>query len=180
MKNNYFSRCVLLAGLCSVIMVFAVTPVYATGGAFSPLPHAVSEGDITVTGKVVDDAGEPLIGVSIQVKGTSKGATTDVNGIYTLNIASGSTLVFSYIGMKTIQRKVTKGGKLDITMENDENMLDEVVAVGYGSMKRSDLTGSVVSINAKSIEESMASTIDQALQGRASGLQMTQNSGVPG
>ena len=58
---------------------------------FSPLPHAVSEGDITVTGKVVDDAGEPLIGVSIQVKGTSKGATTDVNGIYTLNIASGST-----------------------------------------------------------------------------------------
>ena len=55
MKNNYFSRCVLLAGLCSVIMVFAVTPVYATGGAFSPLPHAVSEGDITVTGKVVDD-----------------------------------------------------------------------------------------------------------------------------
>ena len=180
MKNNYFSRCVLLAGLCSVIMVFAVTPVYATGGAFSPLPHAVSEGDITVTGKVVDDAGEPLIGVSIQVKGTSKGATTDVNGIYTLNIASGSTLVFSYIGMKTIQRKVTKGGKLDITMENDENMLDEVVAVGYGSMKRSDLTGSVVSINAKSIEESMASTIDQALQGRAAGLQMTQNSGVPG
>ena len=110
MKNNYFSRCVLLAGLCSVIMVFAVTPVYATGGVFSPLPHAVSEGDITVTGKVVDDAGEPLIGVSIQVKGTSKGATTDVNGIYTLNIASGSTLVFSYIGMKTIQRKVTKGG----------------------------------------------------------------------
>ncbi len=107
---------------------------------FSFLPHAVSEGDITVTGKVVDDAGEPLIGVSIQVKGTSKGATTDVNGIYTLNIASGSTLVFSYIGMKTIQRKVTKGGKLDITMENDENMLDEVVAVGYGSMKRSDLT----------------------------------------
>ena len=77
MKNNYFSRCVLLAGLCSVIMVFAVTPVYATGGAFSPLPHAVSEGDITVTGKVVDDAGEPLIGVSIQVKGTSKGATTE-------------------------------------------------------------------------------------------------------
>ena len=56
MKNNYFSRCVLLAGLCSVIMVFAVTPVYATGGAFSPLPHAVSEGDITVTGKEVDDA----------------------------------------------------------------------------------------------------------------------------
>ena len=110
-------------------MVFAVTPVYATGGAFSPLPHAVSEGDITVTGKVVDDAGEPLIGVSIQVKGTSKGATTDVNGIYTLNIASGSTLVFSYIGMKTIQRKVTKGGKLDITMENDENTRVEPDAI---------------------------------------------------
>lgn len=179
MKNNYFSRCVLLAGLCSVIMVLQ-SLLFMRPEVHFLLFHMLSlEGDITVTGKVVDDAGEPLIGVSIQVKGTSKGATTDVNGIYTLNIASGSTLVFSYIGMKTIQRKVTKGGKLDITMENDENMLDEVVAVGYGSMKRSDLTGSVVSINAKSIEESMASTIDQALQGRAAGLQMTQNSGVP-
>lgn len=181
MKNNYFLRCVLLAGLFPVFMIFAVTPACAAGGAFSPLPHSVSEGDITVTGKVVDEGGEPLIGVSIQVRGTStKGTTTDVNGSYTLNMASGSTLVFSYIGMKTVQRKVAKGGRMDVTMENDENMLDEVVAIGYGSMKRSDLTGSVVSVSAKSIEESMASTIDQALQGRAAGLQMTQNSGVPG
>ena len=83
MKNNYFLRCVLPAGLFSAIMILAATPAYATGGTFSPFPHAVFEGDITVTGKVIDDAGEPLIGVSIQVKGTSKGATTDVNGNYT-------------------------------------------------------------------------------------------------
>ena len=180
MKNNYLLRCMLLTGIFSVSMLCAVAPVYAAGSTFSSLPQPAPEENVTVTGKVVDDAGEPLIGVSIQIKDTGKGTSTDVNGNYTLSMSSGSTLVFSYIGMKTVQRKVSKGGKLDITMENDANMLDEVVAVGYGSMKRSDLTGSVVSINSKSIEESMASTIDQALQGRAAGLQMTQNSGVPG
>ena len=180
MKNNYLLRCMLLIGLFSIGMIGKATPAYGTGSVYSPLLQSVSEENITITGRVVDDAGEPLVGVSIQVKGTGKGAVTDVNGNYTVSMPSGSTIVFSYIGMKTLQRKVTKGGRLDIKMENDANMLDEVVAVGYGTMKRSDLTGSVVSVTAKSIEESMASTIDQALQGRAAGLQMTQNSGVPG
>lgn len=180
MKNNYLLRCMLLIGLFSIGMIGKATSAYGTGSVYSPLLQSVSEENITITGRVVDDAGEPLVGVSIQVKGTGKGAVTDVNGNYTVSMPSGSTIVFSYIGMKTLQRKVTKGGRLDIKMENDANMLDEVVAVGYGTMKRSDLTGSVVSVTAKSIEESMASTIDQALQGRAAGLQMTQNSGVPG
>ena len=140
----------------------------------------MSEEKITITGTVTDENGEPLIGVSIQVKGTSKGTITDVNGKYTLSLSPGATISFSYVGMKPMQRKVTKGGQLNVSMQNDAKMLDEVVAIGYGTMKRGDLTGSVVSVNAKAIEESMASTIDQALQGRAAGLQMTQNSGVPG
>ena len=101
--------------------------------------------------------------VSIQVKGTSKGTITDVNGKYTLSLSPGATISFSYVGMKPMQRKVTKGGQLNVSMQNDAKMLDEVVAIGYGTMKRGDLTGSVVSVNAKAIEESMASTIDQAL-----------------
>ena len=181
MKNNYLFRCTMLAGLLSAGVVYAVTPASIAVRASSfPIAQSVSEEKITITGTVTDENGEPLIGVSIQVKGTSKGTITDVNGKYTLNLSPGATISFSYVGMKPMQRKVTKGGQLNVSMQNDAKMLDEVVAIGYGTMKRGDLTGSVVSVNAKAIEESMASTIDQALQGRAAGLQMTQNSGVPG
>lgn len=181
MKNNYLFRCTMLAGLLSAGVVYAVTPASIAVGASSfPIAQSVSEEKITITGTVTDENGEPLIGVSIQVKGTSKGTITDVNGKYTLSLSPGATISFSYVGMKPMQRKVTKGGQLNVSMQNDAKMLDEVVAIGYGTMKRGDLTGSVVSVNAKAIEESMASTIDQALQGRAAGLQMTQNSGVPG
>ena len=126
MKNNYLLRCMLLIGLFSIGMIGKATPAYGTGSVYSPLLQSVSEENITITGRVVDDAGEPLVGVSIQVKGTGKGAVTDVNGNYTVSMPSGSTIVFSYIGMKTLQRKVTKGGRLDIKMENDANMLDMV------------------------------------------------------
>lgn len=180
MKNNHLFRCVAFVRLFFVGVACSVMPAYATVGTSAPISQIVSEETITISGTVADDTGEPLIGVSIQVKAVGKGTVTDVNGRYTLSIPSGSTITFSYIGMKTVQRKVTKGGELNITMENDAKMLDEVVSIGYGTMKRGDLTGSVVSVNAKAISESMASTIDQALQGRAAGLQMTQNSGVPG
>lgn len=179
MKNDYLFKCAMLAGLFLTGVAHA-TPLVSVGSLPYPALHSVAEETITIKGTVVDDSGEPLIGVSIQVKGSAKGTTTDINGTYTLSLSAGSTVVFSYVGMKPIQRKVTKGGQLNVTMESDATMLDEVVAVGYGSMQRSDLTGSVVSVNSKAIEQAAATTIDQVLQGRAAGLQMSQNTGIPG
>lgn len=133
----------------------------------------------TVTGNVKDATGEPLIGVTVQVKGQKGGAVTDIDGNFSLEAAQGSTLVFSYIGYQSQEAKFT-GEPLDITMKEDNATLNEVVVVGYGTMKRSDITGSTVSVSADDISKSVSTSLDQALQGRAAGVQVTQNSGTPG
>ena len=123
--------------------------------------------------------GEPLIGVSVQVKGTSTGTITDLNGKYTLNVSTGQTLVFSYIGFMEQQVVATKP-VINVVLKEDTKTLDEVVVVGYGTMKRSDLTGSVVSVTGDELKKSVVTSLDQALQGRAAGVSVTQNSGAPG
>jgi len=134
-----------------------------------------------VTGKVTDMQGEPIIGASVTIKGvTGGGAVTDLDGNYSIATKQGQTLRFTYLGMKEKLVKVEKSLILNVRMEEDAVLLNEVVAVGYGTMKRSDLTGSVSSINSKAIEQSGAMTIDQAIQGRLAGVQMTVNSGTPG
>lgn len=110
--------------------------------------------------------GEPLIGVSVQVKGTSTGTITDLNGKYTLNVSTGQTLVFSYIGFMEQQVVATKP-VINVVLKEDTKTLDEVVVVGYGTMKRSDLTGSVVSVTGDELKKSVVTSLDQALQGRA-------------
>ena len=135
----------------------------------------------TVKGVVTSAAdGEPLIGATVMVKETKAGTVTDLDGNYTTKIAQGQTLVVSYIGYKTKSVKYTGQASLDVALESDASALDEVVVVGYGVMKRSDITGSVVSVGEKDIKKSVITSVDQALQGRAAGVQVTQNSGSPG
>lgn len=130
----------------------------------------------TVTSQIED---EPLAGASVRIKGTSLGVTTDVDGKYEILAEKGQVLQFSYIGYKskevTIDRNV-----INVALDEDRTLLDDVVVVGYGTMKRSDITGSVVSVGADEIKKTIVTSVDQALQGRAAGVQVTQNSGSPG
>lgn len=137
--------------------------------------------NVTVRGTVADTNGEPLIGVTVQVRGTALGTVTDMGGNFLLpNVPPNATLDVSYVGMRTQSIALNGRSNIQVVLEEDTKMLEEVVVDGYGTMRRSDLTGSVVSVGAASIEKSVPTTIDQAMQGRVSGLIMMQNSGVPG
>lgn len=143
------------------------------------LPAAVlAQGMVTATGTVTDANGDPLIGCTVQLKGSSVGTVTDLDGRFKMQVPEGKTLTFSYIGYKTKEVKAQKTMK--VTLDDDTHVLNEVVAVGYGTMKRSDITGSVVSVKAEDMEQTSAATMDQMLQGRAAGLTMTSNSGAAG
>lgn len=139
---------------------------------------ALAQGMVTATGTVTDANGDPLIGCTVQLKGSSVGTVTDLDGRFKMQVPEGKTLTFSYIGYKTKEVKAQKTMK--VTLEDDTHVLNEVVAVGYGTMKRSDITGSVVSVKAEDLEQTSAATMDQMLQGRAAGLTMTSNSGAAG
>jgi TonB-dependent SusC/RagA subfamily outer membrane receptor len=148
---------------------------------FFMLPLIAMAQNVTITGIVKNKTGEALPGVSVVIKNTKIGTNTDFDGRYIIkNVPSNSEIVFSMLSYKTQAISVKNKTSIDVVLIDETQLLDEVVVVGYGTMKRSDLTGSVVSIGSKSIESSVASTIDQVLQGRVAGLQMTQNSGVPG
>lgn len=135
---------------------------------------------ITVSGTVVDELGEPLIGATVQQKGTSNGTSTDIDGNYTLSVSPKATITVSYVGYNTQNIEVNGRNVINVTMQENSAVLDEVVVVGYGQMKRSDLTGSVVSVGEDAVKKSISTSIDQVLQGRAAGVQIQANSGTPG
>ncbi|MFC2109697.1 SusC/RagA family TonB-linked outer membrane protein [Bacteroidota bacterium] len=132
----------------------------------------------SVSGTVIAD-GQPLPAATVHLKGTSIGTSTDFDGNFTIQANSESVLVISYIGYATKEVLVGNQSKISVTLETD-NQLDEVVVIGYGTQKKSDLTGSVSSVSAEDITASPVARVDQALQGRASGVQVTQVSGAPG
>ena len=136
---------------------------------------------LTVSGTVTSaDDSYPLPGVSVVVKGTMQGTFTDSDGIYSIEIVSGQTLVFSSIGFLDHEETMNRGGKLDVALASDAQMLDEVVAIGYGVMKKSDLTGSVASVKGDQLKKTPAAGLDQALQGVAAGVTVNASSGQPG
>ncbi len=134
-----------------------------------------------VTGTVIDGSnGEPIIGATIKIKGGSNGAVTDLDGNFTIDAEVGQTLEISYIGYATLTAKVPANRKLSLSLSEDAQTLNDVVVVGYGVMKRSDLTGSVASINEEQIKQGVNTSLEQAMQGRIAGVQVMQNSGAPG
>ncbi len=143
--------------------------------------NAAPAARLTVSGLVTDEANEPLIGVSVRVLGTNNGTTTNIDGQYTLsNVSSNATLEFSYIGMKQQQIALNGRTTLNVTMASAAMELDEVVAIGYGSVKKSDLTGSVASVKAEALTNTPSNSVENLLQGRAAGLAVTNSSQDPG
>jgi TonB-linked SusC/RagA family outer membrane protein len=134
-----------------------------------------------ISGRVTS-AEEPqgLPGVNVVVKGTSQGVITDVNGQFSLEVPEGATLVFSFVGYSTQEVPVNDQQNLNIVLEQEAEELSEVVVVGYSSVERRDITGSVTSVKASDFQDMSLSGIDQALQGQAPGVQVTQSSGTPG
>lgn len=158
--NRYFKLLGLLLWLCLI-------------------PLSAHAQNITVRGTVSDAFG-PAIGASVVQKGTSNGVVTDMDGRFTLTLPSNGVLVVSFIGYRTQEIAVAGKTQIDIVLQEDTKVLDEVVVVGYGQMKRSDLTGSVVSVSEDAIKKSVVTSVDQVLQGRAAGVQVQANTGMPG
>lgn len=130
-----------------------------------------------VTGTVTDQNGEPLAGVAVLVQGTTNGVATDIDGHFSLKAPAGSTLVFSYVGCKTQTVKVSGSAPINVVLAEDASKLDEVVVVGYGTMKKRDLTGAVASVKSAELNMTPVASAVEALQGRVAGLDITRNSG---
>ncbi|MDR2362773.1 MAG: TonB-dependent receptor [Prevotellaceae bacterium] len=135
---------------------------------------------VNMSGIVTDaDTGEPLVAVTVSEKGANNATFTDADGLYNIRVSLGGTLVFSSIGYSSKEAPAL-AGRLDISLQPVQTMLDEVVVVGYGVMKKSDITGAVASIKADALKKTPASNLTQALQGRAAGVTVNANSGQPG
>lgn len=143
------------------------------------MPFSLHAQNITVKG-TVSAADGPIIGATVKVKGAQGGVVTDFDGNYTISAQSNATLVFSYVGFETKEVKVGGKRQIDVTLVEDETLLNEVVVVGYGTMRKSDLTGAVTQVDNKAFEKSVSTSIDQVLQGRAAGVQIQANTGTPG
>lgn len=139
-------------------------------------------GQSTVTGLVTSlDDNQPILGANVTIKGTSNGTSTDFDGAFSIeNVSPDDILVFSFLGFETLEVAVGNQTQINVQLETDTQSLDEVVVIGYGTMRKSDVTGSLTSVSAKSFEQQPLTRIDQALQGRAAGVSVTQNSGAPG
>ena len=173
--NLNCSKKTLLAGLCSIVLLGYSPAMYAGGG--NALFEAQQSKKITGT---VSDAMGPVIGASVVIKGTSNGVATDFDGNFSLNASQGQTLVVSYIGYLTKEVKVDGRGRYEITLEEDKKVLDEVVVVGYGTMKKSDISGASATVGENAIKGSLITSLDQALQGHAAGVSAVSTSGAPG
>lgn len=143
--------------------------------------HVASAQSLTVTGQVISaDDSYPLPGVSVVIEGTMQGTYTDADGYYSIDVPSGRTLVFSSIGFLDHKETVSRGGQVNVSLKGDLQMLEEVVAIGYGVMKKSDVTGSVASVKGDQLKKTPAAGLDQALQGVAAGVTVNASSGQPG
>lgn len=142
---------------------------------------SASQQQKSIKGKVTDQTGASLPGVSVVVKGTTTGVISDGNGFYLLPaIPENSTLVFSFVGMKSQEIKIGAQTIINVMLTDETIGLEEVIAIGYGTVKKSDLTGSVSSVKTAELQQTPMTSIDQGLVGRASGVQVTQTSGMPG
>lgn len=134
----------------------------------------------TITGKVTSEEGESLPGVNVLEKGTGNGAITDINGTYKISVSEEAVLVFSFVGYNSKEVAVGNKSVINVELKPDVRQLQEMVVVGYGTVEKSDLTGSVTSLEAESLTPGVNASVEQMLQGRAAGVQISQNSGEPG
>ncbi|MGV3602556.1 MAG: SusC/RagA family TonB-linked outer membrane protein [Dyadobacter fermentans] len=163
------------------VAVFSLFAFRHCGAVAVPLAGNEQGVNAMIKGRVSDEKGDPLAGVSVVIKGTSRGTTTNAAGRYELETASGEdVLIFSFVGYLSQEIPIGARSEVNVTMKVDAKALNEVVVVGYGEMKRADLTTAQTSVSAKDIARTTNTTLEQAIQGRAAGVYVTQNSGQPG
>lgn len=133
-----------------------------------------------ITGIILDQQGEAIIGANVMEKGTSNGTITDIDGSFTLEVASNATLQITYIGYTTQDVQVKNQSSIRVLMKEDTQNLDEVVVVGYGVQKKANLTGAVSVVSSKDLKDVSSSSVSQALQGKLSGVVITKSNGQPG
>ena len=163
LKKNKMNKSILILFLCMVLFSL---------NTFGQIK--------TVTGVVVDELNSPLPGVAVSETGTLNGVTTNFDGKYTIQISEGSSITFGYLGYKNIVRVVGKENKINISLIPDIESLNEIVVIGYGSVLKKDLTGSVATIKMEEINDAPVVSFDRALAGRVAGVQVGSSSGEPG
>ena len=168
MRNKILSfRVTAFFCLLCIALLGTVSPAFAQEGK-------------KITGHVVDDMNEPLIGASILVVGTSTGVITDLDGNFNIIVPSGATaLQISYVGYETVTVPVPSGNTVNVKMKSDAQMLSDVVVIGYGTQRKSDLTGSVSNVSSKDFNSGLISSPEQLINGKVSGVQIMSNSGSP-
>ena len=141
---------------------------------------ALAQEERTITGTVTDETGEPMIGATVKPAGSQGGTITDIDGNYTLKIGNSvKQLTVSYIGYTSVTVTI-KGDKIDVVMKEDKNVLEELVVVGYGSVKKGDVTNAVAQIKGDDLADRPVSNIASALQGELAGVEIRTTSGAPG
>jgi TonB-linked SusC/RagA family outer membrane protein len=174
-KDKFF---MLLALSCLPLSEMAAEQV--DGMAVSPITQEVLQNSVKITGKVVDVQGEPVIGATVMEKGTTNGIITDVDGNFTLNVSPNRKLQVSYVGYQTQEITIGSNRTLRITLKEDSELLDEVVVVGYGTMKKSDLTGAISSVSTETLVRGGNANAIGALQGSVAGVSILKSNNKPG
>lgn len=170
MGQTHCTRCQRLSSVRALLLAFCLL----MGSV------AASAQTLTVTGTVTSASdGEPLIGASVTVKGANEGATTDIDGNYSIKVNPGTTLTFSYVGFSPRDIKVT-GNRLDVALQENAESLNELVVVGYGTMKKKLVTGATAQIKGDEIAKLNTTSPLQAMQGQLPGVAISSNSGQPG
>jgi TonB-linked SusC/RagA family outer membrane protein len=167
------------SGFLSILLCLGIQITSANTTTIGSDNKELEKPQSTVTGTVTDDTGSPLPGSSVVEKGTTNGTQTDFDGNYTINVDSGSTLVFSYIGFKGQEIAINGNNVIDVTLEEDAAALEEVIVIGYSSQTRGDLTGSVASVDMSEARKQPIVNVAEALEGRVTGVSIT-NAGAPG
>ena len=164
-----------MIGICSTFLLGGA-PLQTM--AVTPISVETAQQSRKISGTVLDQNGEPVIGANVLQKGTTNGAITDIDGHFTLDCPAGTSLTISFIGYLQQQVKATDGMK--IVLQEDSKTLDEVVVIGYGFVKKSDLTGSVAQVKSEELLKNSPVSLEKGLQGRLTGVNVISNDGAPG
>lgn len=178
----YVMRCLAASFILIALPTLLILPAFSKGNdALGKQGWLQQQSDLSVTGKVTNENGEALQGVTIQVKGQITSTTTDLAGMFRINVPGvSSILVFTYVGMQTLERQVPASGDMQVTLRQDQSTLSDVVVVGYGTQKKINLTGSVATVGGNTLVERPATNAANLLQGRVTGLQVVQPTASPG
>lgn len=176
-----FSKALLRATTCLFLAgSVGVSPALASEDVAEVMKTETAQQTVTVSGVVKDKKGEPIIGANIMEKGTTNGTITDFDGNYTLNVKSAkSVLVISYIGYKTQEIPVGTSGKLNVTLQDDSELMDEVVVIGYGTQKKGDVTSAVASVKSEDFTVGKIGDAAELIKGKVAGLTIAKGSGDP-